>query len=85
MKLVEGHQTDAGQLRITLQAAGQHALRDDLDAGARADALLEADPVAHAFANGLAEAFRHEGRGEAGRGTARLEQQDATARQPAFV
>ena len=56
--LVEDHEADAGQLRVVLQAAGQHALGDHLDPRRRPDVAL----VAGLVADGVADRAHRAGR-----------------------
>ena len=51
--LVEDHQARAGQFGIVLQAASEHTLGDDFDAGVAPDEAF----VAGLIANGVADVF----------------------------
>ena len=83
--LVEDHAADVLQRRVALQLPGEDALRDDLDAGLRADLGVHAHPVADGLADALAEqpgdALRHRARRQA----PRLEHDDAPPGQPGRI
>ena len=85
MKFVEDDQTDAIQLRVTLNAAGQYALGQDLDPGTRRDLALQAHPETHAVADPITAQAGHAGRGGAGGQPARLQHQDLAPRQPRLI
>ncbi len=85
MEFVEDHQADAVQRRIVLQPAGEDALGDHLDTGARPYPAFQADAIAHRLADAFAQ-FRGQALGgSASRQPARLQQQDALTGQPGFV
>ena len=83
--LVEDDRADAGQRRVVLQSACQHALGQHLDAGVGADVPLVARLVADEGPDRGARRRRHPLGGGAGGQTARLEHHDAPALQPRFV
>lgn len=85
VEFVEDQQADAFQRRIILQATGQDALGDHLDAGIRADLAVEADPVAHSFAD-LFPQFAGQPFGRRPRRQASwFEHENALSGQPGFV
>ncbi|MDT4824390.1 hypothetical protein FQZ97_576370 [compost metagenome] len=82
MEFVEDHQADAVQRRVVLQAAGEDALGDHLDARPRADLAVQADAVADRFADLLAQLAGQPLGGGARGQPARLEHEDALPGQP---
>ncbi len=82
VEFVEQQHADAVQHRVVLDQPGQDAFGDDFNAGARRCLVLEADAVAHHFADRLAELARHELRRAAGRHAARLQHHDLATGQP---
>ena len=81
VELVEDEESDPIEARIPLDAPGEDALGDHLDAGAGSDAPLESDLVADGLSpRGSPSEGRHAGGGHARSRTARLQHQDAPAR-----
>ena len=79
VKLVEQHRADAGQARVVLQAAQQHALGDELDFGFGAGVVFEANLIAD-FVAEPGRAFPRDAPGErAGGDAARLQHDDFAA------
>ena len=79
VKLVEQHRADAGQARVVLQSAQQHALGDELDFGFGAGVVFEANLIAD-FVAEPGRAFPRDAPGErAGGDAARLQHDDFTA------
>ncbi len=85
MEFVEEDDAHPRQGRVRLEAAGQDALGQDLDAGTGSDPALEADLIAHRLAQVLAEQGRHVRGGEASGGAAWFQHEDAPARQPVLI
>ncbi|MCY1285500.1 hypothetical protein D9M70_344420 [compost metagenome] len=85
VEFVEDHQADPFQRRVLLQAAGEDALGDHLDARARADFRLQADAVADRLADLLAQLAGQALGGGAGGQATRLQHEDALPGQPGFV
>jgi hypothetical protein len=85
VEFVEQHGRDAVEGGVIDQAAGEHALRHHLDAGAARHFRAEPHPVADRFSHLLAERRRHAlGRG-ARRDPARLQHQDLAPFCPGLV
>ena len=84
MDLVEDDQIHVRQLRIALQAAGQHPLGDHLDARVPADAALVAGLIADEAADLVAEQVCHPVRRGASREAPGL-QHDQAVSEPRFV
>ena len=59
MELVEDDGGDAFEAGVVAKPPREHALRHHLDARLRADALVEADAVAHGLAHRLAQNLGH--------------------------
>ena len=78
VKLVEQHGADAGQFRVILQAAQQHALGDEFDFRLRAGVILEPHLIAHALAK-RGVAFPGDAAGERAGGNATGLQDDNAA------
>ena len=82
MEFVEDDAAHAGEFGIGQQAAGQHALGDDLQPGPGRDGAF----LPHAVAHGLAHVLAQQAGGVPCQGTgshpARLQQQDLPALQP---
>ena len=85
VEFVEQQRADAFQQRVVLQHAGEDALGDHLDAGARGNLVLEADAVADGLADRFAELPGHELGGAARGDAARLQHQNAAALQPGRI
>ena len=85
VELVEQHRRDALERGIVEDHAREHALGDDLDAGALRDEALQPHAQADRLADLLAQGRRHAGGGGAGGETARLEQDEALALRPRLV
>ena len=85
VKLVEDHAANAGEFRIGVQHAGEHAFGDDFDARRARHPRVEPHAVADNIADLLAaqpgHAPRHGARGH----PARFEQQDLAAAEPRFI
>ena len=82
MKFIKNHAGDIRQLWIILQHAREHALGDNLHAGAVADAAFVPHAVAHRAARFLTQQGRHIARQRAGRHAPRFKQQNAAAFKP---
>ena len=63
VEFVEQHRRDAFKQRVVLQQAGEHAFRDDFDAGTSGDLALETDAITHRLADGFAQLCGHEAGG----------------------
>ena len=85
MEFVEQHRRDAVERRIVEDHPREHALSDDLDAGARRDQALQPHPQANGLADRLAEARGHALGGGARRQPAWLQHDDLASRGEGFV
>ncbi|MNQ64002.1 hypothetical protein D3C85_784040 [compost metagenome] len=85
VEFVEDHQADAFQRRVFLQAAGEDAFGDYLDARARADFRLQTNAVTDPFADLLAQLAGQALGGGAGGQAPRFQHQDGLPGQPGFV
>ena len=85
VELVEQHRADAGKLGIIEDHAGEDALGDDLDACLRPrfrdHPRAQSDPLADSLRQGVRHALGGSPRGDA----ARLQHQDLSTLEPAFV
>ena len=85
VEFIEDHQADAFECRIVLQAAGEDALGDHLDARVRADLAIESHLVTNQAAGlipgQLRQAMRRHARGRA----TRLEHEDFLPSQPGLL
>ena len=85
VELVEQDACDSFKRRIVEDHAREHALGDNLDAGALRYQALQPHAQADRLADLLAERRRHARRGGAGGETTRLKQDEAPAPRPRFV
>ena len=85
VELVEQHGGDAVEAGVVENEAGEHALGDDLDAGAPRHLGAEADAVADGVADRFAQRLRHALGGGAGRQPPRLQHQDLPVRRPGLA
>ena len=85
VEFVEDDEAHAGELRIGLQAAGEDAFGDHLDAGPGRDLAVEPHGVAHRAAHLLAQRLGHAPCRGARRKPARLEHDDLAAVEPGLV
>ena len=85
VELVEDEKADPLERGIGLDQAGEHALGDHLEPGARADPRVPADAVADGRPDRLAELSRHVPCSRARREPPRLEQHDAPPSEPRLV
>ena len=83
--LVEDHQTHAGELGIVLEAAGEHAFGDHLDAGGVADVALVSSLVADEAADIRSRGVGHPASRGASGETTGFEHHDAPAVEPHLV
>ena len=82
MKFVKNHTGDIRQLGIILQHAREHALGDNLHAGALADAAFITHAVAYKTARFFTQQGRHIARQRAGRHAPWFKQQNAAILKP---
>ncbi|CTV85987.1 Uncharacterised protein [Escherichia coli] len=74
MKLIEDHQSNTAQLRVTLDHPRQHAFGNYFQAGIRPDAVLRTHPVANGIAWLFVKQLRQPLRDVTRRQTTRLQQ-----------
>ena len=82
VELVEHDETRTLERRIVVEDAEEYALGQDLDACARANARVEAGPIANRLAHILAQHFCHALRGGPCRQAARFEHEDRSGAEP---
>ncbi|MNN32630.1 hypothetical protein D3C81_1463540 [compost metagenome] len=85
VKLVENQQAHAFQRRIILQAPGEDAFGDHFDSGIGADFAVEANAIAHGFADLFPQLTGQPLRRRACGQSAGFEHQDGLPGQPRFV
>ena len=85
MEFVEDHQADAFQRRIVLQAAGEDAFGDHLDARVRPHLAVQANAVAHRLADPFAQLAGQALGGGAGGQSAWFEHEDGLSGQPGRI
>ena len=85
MKFVKDHQTHAGQFRIALQHAREHAFRHHFHARARTHLRIHTRAIADGRARLFTEQFRHPTCRVARRQATWLEHDDALVLQPRLI
>ena len=85
VEFIEDHEPRALERRVFLQHPPEHAFGHDLDAGASADARVEAHAIADALADGLLKRCRHAPGDRACREAPGFQHDDAPATEPGGI
>ncbi len=85
MEFIEDQQADAFQGRVILQAPGEDAFGDHLDAGTRADLAVQADAITHGLADFLSQLAGQALGGGPGGQAPGFEHEDGLSGQPVLV